>query len=288
MLEHQRSEPEAPSRTVVLGAGFVGGAVVGKLESEGVDVLRLNTSDLDLLDGDARERLAEILRPSDALVFVSARVPCKTVSGLVENVRMAETVSATLERVMVDHIVYVSSDAVYADDENPVTEQSPAMPSSLHGAMHAAREAMLRAAAGSPLCILRPSLLYGADDPHNGYGPNRFRRLAAEGGKIVLFGNGEEKRDHVFVGDLAEIVRLCLFRRSEGVLNVATGRSHSFREVAELVVRNSGSPATIEPTERQNPITHRHFDITHTMRAFPFFSYTNLEEGLAFVASEKT
>jgi hypothetical protein len=27
-------------------------------------------------------------------------------------------------------------------------------------------------------------------DPHNGYGPNRFRRLAAAGQEIVLFGEG--------------------------------------------------------------------------------------------------
>jgi nucleoside-diphosphate-sugar epimerase len=36
-------------------------------------------------------------------------------------------------------------------------------------------------------------------DPHNGYGPNRFRRLAAGGEEIVLFGEGEERRDHVQV-----------------------------------------------------------------------------------------
>jgi nucleoside-diphosphate-sugar epimerase len=40
-------------------------------------------------------------------------------------------------------------------------------------------------------------------DPHNGYGPNRFRRLAAAGQEIVLFGGGEERRDHVLVDDVA-------------------------------------------------------------------------------------
>ena len=28
------------------------------------------------------------------------------------------------------------------------------------------------------LCIVRPTLVYGANDPHNGYGPNKFIRLA--------------------------------------------------------------------------------------------------------------
>ena len=45
-----------------------------------------------------------------------------------------------------------------------------------------------------PLALIRPTLVHGLDDPHNGYGPNRFRRLAATGREIVLFGEGEERR----------------------------------------------------------------------------------------------
>ena len=64
---------------------------------------------------------------------------------------------------------------------------------------------MLKMAVTVPIVVLRPSPLYGVADPHNGYGPNRFSRLAAQGGEITLFGEGEEKRDHVFVEDLGEI-----------------------------------------------------------------------------------
>ena len=55
----------------------------------------------------------------------------------------------------------------------------------------------VRRCARRDLAILRPTLIYGAGDPHNGYGPNRFRRLAATGKPIILFGEGEERRDHV-------------------------------------------------------------------------------------------
>ncbi len=74
--------------------------------------------------------------------------------------------------------------------------------------------------------MLRPTLIYGAADPHNGYGPNRFCRLAAAGEEIVLFGEGEERRDHVAVEDVAEIAFRVLMRRSRGVLNLATGDVH--------------------------------------------------------------
>ncbi len=64
----------------------------------------------------------------------------------------------------------------------PLDEEACRAPGSLHGVMHLAREVMLGEAAGAaPFATLRPTLIYGAADPHNGYGPNRFRRLAAEG-----------------------------------------------------------------------------------------------------------
>jgi nucleoside-diphosphate-sugar epimerase len=154
------------------------------------------------------------------------------------------------------------------------------MPGSLHGLMHVTREGMLRHGTKLPLAILRPSLLYGLADPHNGYGPNAFGRLAAAGQPITLFGEGEEQRDHVLIDDVAEIVYRVLTRRSTGVLNIATGQSHSFRSVAELAASRVQSPVAVIGTARRNPITHRHFDITACLTAFPDFAYRALADGL--------
>lgn len=88
---------------------------------------------------------------------------------------------------------------------------------------------MLANLVGGSLCTLRPTLIYGIEDPHNGYGPNKFWRSAAAGEDIVLFGNGEERRDHVWVEDVAEVVVRVLLHQSIGCLNVATGKVHSFR-----------------------------------------------------------
>jgi UDP-glucose 4-epimerase len=199
---------------------------------------------------------------------------------------MAREVIAALSERPVAHLVYVSSDSVYVDDANPVTERSCCQPSTMHGMMHAARELMLKSEVKAPLAILRPSLLYGARDPHNGYGPNRFRRLAAKGEPIALFGEGEESRDHVYIEDVARLTALAVMRRSRGVLNVATGVSTSFRDIAEMVVTLAKMPAPIRGTPRQNPITHRHFDITECLKAFPQFRYTPLRDGLALAARE--
>ncbi|MCK6453785.1 MAG: NAD(P)-dependent oxidoreductase [Alphaproteobacteria bacterium] len=285
MLHHALAAPAAPARVVVLGAGgFVGGALTRRLAAAGVPTLGLGRPGLDLLSPAASGALSATLRPDDALVVISACAPCKDAAMMIDNLRMIAPVCAALQRAPVAHVVYVSSDAVYRDAPLPLAEESCAEPGSAHGAMHRAREVLLADATRAPFAIVRPTLIYGAGDPHNGYGPNRFRRLAAQGQDIVLFGEGEERRDHVLIDDVAELVRLVLFRRSAGILNIATGVVTSFRRVAEMVVAAAGSTSAIRPSPRQGPMPHggyRPFDIARCRTAFPAFAYTPLEEGLA-------
>jgi nucleoside-diphosphate-sugar epimerase len=285
MLEHLNISMRTPARVVVMGAGgFVGGSLAARLARDGVAVLPLSRRQIDLLATDASERLAGMLRSDDAFVAVSALAPCKNSEMLVQNMVIARAMVRALALSPVAHVVNISSDAVFADSPGPLTESSCAAPGTLHGAMHLAREVMFRTETGGPLAILRPSLLYGAADPHNGYGPNRFRRLAQRGQDIVLFGEGEERRDHVFIDDLAELTAQVLFRRSKGELNVATGEVHSFREIAEKVVRLAGRTVAIKGSPRSGPMPHngyRPFDIAACREAFPDFRYVPLDEGLA-------
>jgi len=286
MLEHRNSSPTPPARTVVLGSGgFIGGAILRKLAAVSWSTIGLDHKKLDLLADGADEKLTSLLRADDALVVVSARAPCKNPAMLLENIRMMAAVCEALAKQPVAHLVYVSSDAVYADGPLPLSEASPAAPTSLHGAMHLAREQMIQAAADkAPLAILRPTLVYGAADPHNGYGPNRFRRQANRGETIALFGEGEERRDHVDVDDIAEIACLVLTHRSAGILNIATGAVASFRTLAENAVALSPRKVAIKGSPRNGPMPHdgyRPFDPAATFKAFPSFRYTAIDAGLS-------
>lgn len=289
MLNHLCNVPTRPARVVILGsAGFVAAAAQRRLDALGVPLLALPRAELDLESQDAGERLAGLLRPDDALLFVAAKAPVKTEGMLIDNLRMGKAVCEALGRTPVNHVVYISSDAVYADSSVPLTEHSCAHPGSLHGVMHLAREVMLANAWKGPLCLLRPTLIYGADDPHNGYGPNRFLRLAAAGADIVLFGEGEERRDHVWVEDVAEIVSRVLFHRSSGILNIATGDVVSFREIAEHTVQMFPRSSQIKGSPRVGLMPHngyRPFDVAATYKAFPDFCYTPLRDGLLKVST---
>jgi len=284
MLTHHRSPSETQNRVVVLGAaGFVGAASVRHLRGAGVETLPLGRGELDLVSAGAPALLKGYLRPGDTLVFVSARAPCKDAAMLVENARMAASVCAAIKGADLSHLVYVSSDAVYKDSSAPLSEESCAEPASAHGAMHLAREVLLRGEFPGPMAILRPTLIYGVDDPHNGYGPNRFRRLASGGKPIVLFGEGEERRDHIHVEDVAELLTRIVLRRSTGILNAVTGSVASFRELAEFTASLFDPRVPIQASPRSGPMPHngyRAFDATGIARSFPDFRITQWQDGV--------
>jgi UDP-glucose 4-epimerase len=281
MLEHHADGKAAPARTVVIGAGsFVGKALIAKLAD--APILALGRAAVDLAADDAGEKLAALLRPGDSVVAIAAKAPCRNVDDFLENARIVRGLVKALTAQPVAHLVNVSSDAVYPDEPVPLDEGVPASPGSMHGAMHLSREIAL-AGLGLPLAILRPTLIYGASDPHNGYGPNMFRRKANAGEPIQLFGEGEERRDHVAVEDVAELIRRVLFARSTGILNVASGVVTSFRDIAGRAVELSGKKVAISGRPRSGPMPHngyRPFDPAQTFAAFPDFAYTPLDVGM--------
>ena len=290
MLTHHHASPIAPRRVVIIGAGgFVGSTIATAIAAEGIPVVGLTRRDVDLFAPAASEQLKARLQPDDAVIFVSAIAPAKNVTQLTANLRMAEAACAAFAAVPPAHLVYISSDAVYADDANPVTERSPMAPSTIHGMMHAARELMFRSLGTSPFACLRPTLIYGARDPHSGYGPNRFRRQAAKGEPITIFGEGEEKRDHVAVEDVARLALRILTHRSSGALNAVTGISTSFHDVAHLVADNFAPKAAVKSVPRPGPrphLLHRFFDIGDCYKCFPDFAFEPLARGIARVHRE--
>ena len=292
MLSHGNTKARRPSRVVLLGsAGFLAGAIRRHLEANDISVLALGRPVLDLLSQDAATRLVNTLKPDDTLVFASALAPCKDLSMLCDNIRMAEAVCTALRARPVAHVIYISSDAVYKDSPEPLTESSCAEPASVHGVMHLAREVALRQVYAGPLALMRPTLVYGLDDPHNGYGPNRFRRLAAAGREIILFGEGEELRDHVDIDDVAELARLIVVHRSTGIANAVSGKVVSFLELAEFAAASFSPCVPVRVTPRTGPIPHdgyRAFDNRAVLTAYPSFRFKSWREGLAAIHQRQT
>ena len=149
--------------------------------------------------------------------------------------------------------------------------------------MHLTREIMLEQLDKVNLSIVRPPLVYGFNDPHNGYGPNQFVRLAKYNKNITLFGKGEELRDHINIVDVTKIIVQILIKGLNGHFNIATGQVISFNYIANQVRKIFNPNIKVLGKPRIGPMPHggyRSFDITKIKNSFPSLKITNIDEGL--------
>jgi nucleoside-diphosphate-sugar epimerase len=319
MLKHLNAAAQRPARVVVLGArGFLSTHLQSWCERQKLACHAVSSRDVDLTRADASLRLGELLRPDDAVVMTSSLEPGKgrDYRTLMANLRMAETVAGALETASCAQLVYLSSEAVYDANQIPLDEDSSREPTDFYALAHTGREMLLAGELGRrgiPVCVLRLTAVYGPGDTHNAYGPNRFVREALGEGRIVLFGKGEERRSHVYVGDAVDIIGRALLHRSSGTLNVAVRRALTYKQVADEVVRLAGRPVEIAYAPRTVPVIHRPYKPTQVFRflynlgrpigpvvhrtflnpalfaAFPDFQFTPIDEGLgALIAAERT
>jgi len=276
---------ELPRRVIILGAsGFVGRAVHTELTRAGVEVVAHSSTTLDLTRPEAAAALAGELGPGTALVFASALTPDRgqTLDTFTTNITMAAAVARALERQPAP-CVFVSSDAVYGFDVNPVTETTPVAPGGYYGLAKYAGEKLLEYAAGVKglrLLSLRMAGVFGPGDPHGGYGPNAFARSLARDHSIRIFGQGEEERDHIYIDDVARLTVALMREGASGVFNIATGYSRSFAQVVDAIRKLVLYEVAVTNAPRKGAITHRSYDIGRLDRAVPGFSFTPFEDGL--------
>ena len=137
-----------------------------------------------------------------------------------------------------------------------INEKSETKPSSFHGFMHLIRENMLNEL-DCLKSFIRPTLVYGKNDPHNGYGPNKFIRCAQKNEKIIMFGKGEERRDHIHVDNVADIVFHTTINQIGGIINAVSGNVISFYDIIKNLKKDLSKPNDREFKKEK--------DLCHTM-----------------------
>ena len=190
-------------------------------------------------------------------------------------------------------VIFTSSRFVYGSIEyNPVDENHPFNCLSIYGIHKLAGEKYYRFyhdAHGLDTVSLRITNPYGPRQQmkHSKYGiVNWFIRLALEGKPLTVFGEGQQKRDYIFVKDVATgILSAALAPGTAGqVYNLGTGVGTPFIDMVRLVAE------TIPGTEIQHlpwP-KDRYFvetgdfiaDITKIQAATAWAPQTSLQEGI--------
>jgi UDP-glucose 4-epimerase len=283
LIHKEKSSPK--EKVLIIGCnGFIGKALTETLKETDFLVDPLSSKDLDLTDPQSVAPLAEKMRSCQHLVMLSCLTPDKGkgTDVLMKNLLMAKHVCDALrQQDKPPHVVYFSSDAVYSLEDSLVQEETPPSPTDLYGVMHRTRELMFLETVPDHLAILRSTLVYGAGDSHNSYGPNRLRREAFNEGTITLFGEGEDTRAHIFIDDLINLTCLILKNNSVGILNGAPDESISFQNLANVIIECFEKPVVIKNKPRSGDPTHRFFQATRCYEAFPGFVFTPLREGLS-------
>ncbi len=182
MLTHLNSVATLPKRVVIIGAaGFVGGAIAQAARAQDVPTFLVTRRDVDLLADRAADKLAALLEPEDAVVAAARsrrsrlRACCETISRLRDDRRRAPAAAGRPSaQYRIGRRLWRFARAA---------DRGIAGRARIAARRHAsdARDHAGRGGGATPYASLRPTLIYGVDDPHNGYGPNSFRRLAAVG-----------------------------------------------------------------------------------------------------------
>lgn len=177
----------------------------------------------------------------------------------------------------------VSTIDVYGPPQTlPIAEDHPTCPATYYGASKLAAEKLLDVwsqRTGVPVTVLRLSQVYGPGDTSNKVIPSFIRSILG-GGMPVLIGDGSDVRDYVFVEDVIRAMISALTRCHSGILNVATGRSHTIGEVTSTILRLSGNRHNLISRPSTRPATHIVINIERAKARLGYEPEITLEEGL--------
>ena len=188
----------------------------------------------------------------------------------------------------VKNVVFSSSAAVYGDNLNiPLQEEERLLPTSAYGITKMTSEHYLRMyhdLYGLNTTVLRFANVYGERQGAGGEGGvvSIFCKLLAAGQGVTVFGNGEQTRDFVYAGDIAE----ALWRGSQlaghHVINVSTQKETSVNQLLGAFKKAVGRefPVTYAPA-REGDIFRSVLSNGRCLELLGFCPTMDLQEGVA-------
>jgi UDP-glucose 4-epimerase len=292
------------------GAGFIGSHLVERLLAEGCAVRVLDDFSsgreenlagirdrIELFRADLREPGA-LDRAAEGVELVFHQAAIASVPQSVADPQRSDSVNlagslAVLEaarRQGVRRVVVASSSAVYGNDETlPKREELPAQLLSPYALQKYGSELYCQLYAelyGLETVALRYFNVYGPrQDPSSDYAAviPLFISAALDGQPVRIFGDGEQTRDFVYVGDAvaANWLAATVPGISGSVLNMASGRRTSVNELARIVAECAGREVAVShEAPRVGDVRHSWAEISRARQVLGFTPSVELKEGL--------
>ena len=290
------------------GAGFIGSHLVRHLLAKGEQVTALDNLstglaenlppeaklvEMDILDEDLPKVVAT--GAFDAIVHLAAQTMVDTsiknpLLDTRENLLGTVQVMEAARAANVKRVIFASTAAVYGDvkeDDLPVREAQPTLPLSFYGLSKLSVEKYLEMYEnlyGMEYVVLRFANVYGERQGDGGEGGviSIFAKAMAEGRGITIYGDGEQTRDFVYAGDIAEgIVAALQTEEVNAAYNLSTQTETSLRELVSLLAEIRGREIVPKyGAEREGDIYKSMLSNSRARRGLDWQPATTLADGL--------
>ncbi|MBI3321237.1 MAG: dTDP-glucose 4,6-dehydratase [Candidatus Omnitrophica bacterium] len=186
----------------------------------------------------------------------------------------------------VERFIHVSTDEVYGPVlEGAVDERAPLAPRSPYAASKAAGDLLaqaVRATYGLPVLIVRPTNIFGP-----GQFPEKFIPLcitnSCDGLPLPIYGDGQQRRAWLFVGDVCEALQVVIERGRAGeIYNIAGGHEQTNLKTAQMILSAMGHPHDRLQFVPDRPGHDRRYAMTDVkLRALGWRAQTSFEQGVS-------
>jgi UDP-glucose 4-epimerase len=296
------------------GAGFIGSHIVDRLVQRGESVVVLDNLSTGKLANLERARGSIELLEADVRDLDAVRQACGGAEWVLHHAALASVpqsiadpisanevnASGTLNVLVaareagVRRVVYAASSSVYGDTPPmPIGEDSSPAPLSPYAVSKHVGELYCQVfwkLHGLETVVLRYFNVFGPrQDPGSEYAAviPKFITALQRGESPVIFGDGEQTRDFVYVNNVVEANLLaCQAPKAVGrVMNIAGGARTSLNELVTVMRRAIGVdiPA-VHGEPRAGDIRHSSADIARAQELLGYEVTVPLEEGLALTA----
>jgi len=193
------------------------------------------------------------------------------------------------QKYNIKKVIYASSSAIYGNCEPPFSEDKEVFPETPYALSKYLCENLMSTyyrLNGLPTVSFRFFNVYG---PNMSRGQNRTFITAiledyASSGKVIIYGDGEQKRDFIHVSDVVNALIMSMGgKKGLGeVFNLGSGKAISLNELCHMLIENPG----IEYQERgvQYPLILA--DTTKIKKVFGWSPEVDIETGIKEVAAE--
>ena len=309
LLAKQRAAPYYLSMHALVtgGCGFIGSHLVDRLLADGhaVTVLDdLSTGSLanislqaTFVQGDVSdaEVVNRLVAEADAVFHLAAVASVQVCEEQPEfaartNIGGTETIfrAAAIRNTPV---LYASSAAVYGDNPDlPLREDSATNPLGNYGRSKLHNESIAASYVFVPSVGLRFFNVYGPrQDPRSPYSGviSKFLANARAETPLTFFGDGEQTRDFIYVGDVVELLMNALAAaKGQTVYNGCTGLTINLKNLAQAIgISLNKDIITTHAPARSGDIQHSQGSPELAHAKLGFMARTPLTEGLAFLVA---